>query len=150
MRIHWLSSCFVLLITTLAAAQKNTQGISGRVLWKAGNFMPTVGVKASVPKATPVVREVYIYALTNDKQVEAGEDAGFYQKVNSKLVKKVKTNNKGQFSVSLPVGYYSVFTKEDKGLYANLFDDAMNINPVQVQRRRWTKIEVVVDYQAVY
>jgi hypothetical protein len=48
------------------------------------------------------------------------------------------------------VGYYSVFTKEDKGLYANLFDDAMNINPVQVQRRRWTKIEVVVDYQAVY
>ncbi len=150
MRTHWLSSCFVLLITTLAAAQKNTQGISGRVLWKAGNFMPTVGVKASVPKATPVVREVYIYALTNDKQVEAGEDAGFYQKVNSILVKKVKTNNKGQFSVSLPVGYYSVFTKEDKGLYANLFDDAMNINPVQVQRRRWTKIEVVVDYQAVY
>ena len=150
MRTHWLSSCFVLLITTLAAAQKNTQGISGRVLWKAGNFMPTVGVKASVPKATPVVREVYIYALTNDKQVEAGEGAGFYQKVNSILVKKVKTNNKGQFSVSLPVGYYSVFTKEDKGLYANLFDDAMNINPVQVQRRRWTKIEVVVDYQAVY
>ena len=150
MRTHWLSSCLVLLITTLAVAQKNTQGISGQVLWKAGNFMPTIGTKASVPKAVPVVREVYIYALTNDKQVDAGEDAGFYQKVNSKLVRKVKTDKKGRFSVTLPVGYYSVFTKEEKGLYANLFDDAMNINPVQVQKRRWTKMNVVVDYQAVY
>ena len=150
MHSSWLSICLFTLFATASVAQKKTQGVSGQVLWKAGNFMPTIGTKATQPKAVPAVREVLIYALTNDKQVITGEEAGFYQQVNSKLVKKIKTDKKGRFSVTLPEGYYSVFTKEEKGLYANLFDDAMNINPIQVKKHRWTKIELVVDYQAVY
>jgi hypothetical protein len=142
----------IFLLTTLSFAQKKkvTQGINGKVIWKAGNFMPQVGVKPSTPKGLPVVREVYIYQLTNEKQTEPAEEAGFYRKINSKLVKKVKSDKKGMYSVTLPMGYYSLFTKEEKGFYANLFDDAMNINPVQVHKGKWAKFEFVIDYQAVY
>jgi hypothetical protein len=110
--------------------------------------MPGPGVKPS--KGSPVVREIYIYELTSDKQTEPAEEAGFYQKINSKLVKKVKSDKKGLFSVLLPPGYYSLFVKEEKGLYANLFDDAMNINPVQIRKGKWEKFEFIIDYQAVY
>lgn len=139
-----------LLFTTLSFAQKKkvTQGINGRVLWKAGNLMPGPGVKPS--KGSPVVREIYIYELTSGKQTEAAEEAGFYRKINSKLVKKVKSDKKGLFSVLLPPGYYSLFAKEEKGFYANLFDDAMNINPVQIRKGKWDTFELVIDYAAVY
>jgi hypothetical protein len=112
--------------------------------------MPQVGVKPSTPKGSPVVREVYIYQLTNEKQTEPSEEAGFYRKINAKLVKKVKSDKKGMFSVALPAGYYSLFVKEEKGFYANLFDDAMNINTVQVRKGKWEKFEFVIDYEAVY
>ena len=105
----------IFLFTTLSFAQKKkvTQGINGKVLWKAGNLMPGPGVKPS--KGSPVVREIYIYELTYSKQTEAAEEGGFYRKINSKLVKKVKSDKKGLFSVLLPPGYYSLFTKEEKG-----------------------------------
>lgn len=142
----------ILLLTTLSFAQKKkiTQGINGKVIWKAGNFMPQVGAKPATPKGTPVVREVYIYELTNEKQTEPAEEGGFYRKINSKLVKKVKSDKKGLFSVLLPAGYYSLFAKEEKGFYANIFDDAMNINTVQVRKGKWEKFEFVIDYEAVY
>ena len=140
----------ILFLTTLSFAQKKkvTQGINGKVLWKAGNLMPGPGVKPS--KGSPVVREIYIYELTSDKQTEAAEEGGFYRKINSKLVKKVKSDKKGLFSVLLPPGYYSLFVKEEKGFYANLFDDAMNINPVQIRKGKWDTFEFVIDYAAVY
>jgi hypothetical protein len=132
----------------LAQKKKVTQGINGKVLWKAGNLMPGPGIKPS--KGSPAVREIYIYELTSDKQTEAAEEGGFYRKINSKLVKKVKSDKKGTFSVLLPPGYYSLFSKEEKGFYANLFDDAMNINPMQVRKGKWDTFEFVIDYQAVY
>ena len=140
----------ILFLTTLSFAQKKkvTQGINGKILWKAGNLMPGPGVKPS--KGSPVVREIYIYELTSDKQTEAAEEGGFYRKINSKLVKKVKSDKKGLFSVLLPPGYYSLFVKEEKGFYANLFDDAMNINPVQIRKGKWDTFEFVIDYAAIY
>jgi hypothetical protein len=140
----------IILIYTAAPAQKKkvTQGITGQVLWKAGNLMPGPGVKPS--KGSPAVREIYIYELTSNKQTEAAEETGFYRKINSKLIKKVKSDKKGLFSVSLPAGYYSLFTKEEKGFYANLFDDAMNINPVQIRKGKWDTFDFVIDYAAVY
>lgn len=140
----------IFFLTTFSFAQKKkvTQGINGKVLWKAGNLMPSPDVKPS--KGSPIVREIFIYELTSNKQTEAVEEGGFYQKINSKLVKKVKSDKKGLFSVLLPPGYYSLFSKEEKGFYANLFDDAMNINPVQVRKGKWGKFEFIIDYQAVY
>jgi hypothetical protein len=139
------------VVGAVAQTKKLPQGISGVVLWKKGNFMPSPDVKVTKqPKALPVAREVYIFELTNSKQAEATDDPTFYKNINTRLLRKVKSDPNGRFWVRLPAGYYSVFVKEPQGYYANLFDDAMNLNPVQVKRGKWTKTEVVIDYEAVY
>ncbi|TAF94132.1 MAG: carboxypeptidase regulatory-like domain-containing protein [Cytophagia bacterium] len=145
----WCGLVLILLIFSAFQTKKTTQGITGVVLWKAGNFMPAPDAPKRTNKATPVVREVYIYELTTETQTEKDE-AGFYQKINTRFIKKVKTGLSGRFWVRLPVGNYSLFVKEEKGLYANSFDDANNIFPVQVQRKKWSKVSFTVDYQAVY
>ncbi|MFN4144923.1 MAG: carboxypeptidase regulatory-like domain-containing protein [Runella sp.] len=146
-----LSILFLLNISSTHAQKKPvTQGIKGQVTWLQGNFMPTFGAGASQPKGSPAVREIYIHALTPERQTEQAEEPGFYKKINTPLIKKLKSDKNGRFTVALPVGYYSIFTKEEKGFYANLFDDAMNINPVQVKRGKWSKAEVKIDYAAVF
>jgi hypothetical protein len=144
--------CCLLLLVVVGFAQKKapTQGVKGVVLWKAGNFMPSPDTKSPLPKGMPIVREIWIYELTNQNQTEVSEEATFYKKINAKLIKKVKSGKDGRFVVSLPVGQYSVFAKEEKGFYANLFDDAMNLNPLTINKKKWTRIEVVIDYEAVY
>lgn len=142
----------LLFFTYGCAAQKKKggQGITGTVLWRSGNLMPSPDAKAINAKGTPIVREILIYELTANTKAEPAEEAGFYQKINSKLIKKVTSNASGRFAISLPEGYYSIFVKEDKGFYANLFDDAMNIHPVHVQKGKWEKEDIIVDYAAVY
>ena len=144
--LKWFGLISILLLFSF---KKPTQGIAGVVLWKAGNLMPSPDAKTPKAKGLPVQREVYVYALTPESQTEK-DGEGFYQKIKTKFIKKTKTDAKGHFWVRLPVGYYSLFVKEEKGFFANAFDDAMNINPVQVERRKWTKTALVVDYQAVY
>lgn len=144
----------LMLISNLVFAQnQNTrlkQGSCGKVLWKAGNLMPSPDSKSVSAKGTPVVREIYIYELTNTKQTVAAEEASFYKEIKTKLVVNVISDKKGRFSVRLPAGYYSVFIKEEKGFYANQYDDAMNINSIQIGQGKWTKMEFVIDYAAVY
>lgn len=140
------------LITSGCAAQKKkgSQGVSGTVLWRSGNLMPSPDAKTSNRKGSPIVREILIYELTDNSRVEPAEESGFYKQINSKFIKKVTSDKEGRFTVSLPAGYYSLFIKEEKGLYANLFDDAMNINPVHIQKGKWEKMDIIVDYAAVY
>lgn len=126
---------------------KELQGICGTVIFKSGNHMPGPG--RPQPKGQPVVRDVLIYELTKTGQTETAED-GFYSKVNTRLVKKVKSDPDGKFCVSLPPGQYSVFVQEEKGLYANLFDGDNNIFPVNVEKNRQSTITFEITHQAVY
>jgi hypothetical protein len=90
-----------------------------------------------------------VYQLTNQNQTDATA-MPFFSKITTKLIAKVKTGKDGKFKIKLPTGYYSLFAKEDKGLYANRFDDAMAIFAVQVTRRQWSNITFLIDYQAAY
>ncbi len=140
-------------VSAFAVAQKHkkvvSQGISGVVLWQSGNLMPSPDAPSATSKGSPVQREIYIYELTNQKQTDAST-MPFFSKISTKLIAKVKTGKDGKFKIKLPVGYYSLFTKEEKGLYANQFDDAMNIFAVQVTRHAWTNVSFLIDYQAAY
>ncbi len=125
------------------------QGIRGKVIWFEGNMMPTIGGKTpGMPKGKPIQREIYIYALTNrDQTVISGR---FFSKINNELITTVQSNQQGVFSVELTPGKYSIMVKEEKGLYANLFDGLGNIHPVEVQANKVTEIIIKVDYQAAY
>jgi hypothetical protein len=124
------------------------QGIEGIVTWKAGNYMPSPDQPMPKNEGSPVVRELWVYELTNSAQIELNE--GFYKKNTRRLVAKTTTDTLGRYKVRLPVGYYSVFSKEPKGLWANAFDDANNIQAVRVDKRKFTNLKIVIDYLASY
>ena len=124
------------------------QGIEGYVYMVSGNQMPGPGVKRPAPRGMKTT--VYVFELSNINQVVKPDESPFYSAVKTKLVKRVVSDNKGHFSVQLPPGHYSVFTKKDALYYANVFDEKNNISPVQVSPKKMTRIEVQVSYNAVY
>lgn len=127
------------------------QGIRGQVLWLEGNFMPTIGEEGDVPprpEGKGVQRTLHIYELTN--QDEATYQDGFYTDIRKELVKKVETDEQGNFSVALPAGRYSVLVEEPPGLFAGSFDGQGNLQPVTVEADQILNIEIKVDYKAAY
>jgi hypothetical protein len=124
------------------------QGIQGQILWEAGNQMPSPDAPQSSGRRG-VERTVYIYELTNSTQATT-TDGVFHTNLQTKLVTQVATDADGHFEVSLKPGRYSLFTKEEKGLYANLFDGDMNIFPVEVKEGEVTTVEFLVNYNATY
>jgi hypothetical protein len=124
------------------------QGIEGQVLLVSGNQMPSPDIKPSPGKG--IKTTLYIYQLTNLSQVNRVGQSAFYAMVNSKLVKKIVTKDNGYFKVKLSPGQYSVFLMKDTLFYANRFDGRNNIAPVEVTPKKMTKIEVKMDYSAVY
>ncbi|MDO6390527.1 carboxypeptidase regulatory-like domain-containing protein [Pontibacter sp. BT731] len=123
------------------------QGIRGQILWEAGNQMPSPDAPPSQPRG--VERTVYIYELTNSSQTTS-QDGVFHTAIQTKLITQVKTDANGNFAVSLEPGRYSLFTKEEDGLFASLFDGDMNIFPVEVKEGEVTTVEFVVNYRASY
>ena len=141
---------FVLLLVMGFSCQKkdqnSTQGIKGKVLWMEGNHMPGPG--REIPEGKPVERTVLIYPLTNISQAEG--NAPMFGAVEHEPIQAVRSNAQGIFTINLPPGSYSIFTKEEKGLFANFFDGNNNIHPVVVKQGEFTEIVIEVNYMAMY
>lgn len=121
--------------------------LCGKVILKAGNFMPSPD--RPTPQGIGIARELYVYGLTNVSQTS--QQGRFYKDPKTKLVKKMKSDKDGNFCIDLPEGMYSLFSMEEgKGLFANGFDDSMNIFPVIVKKGEKTNIMFLIDYQATY
>ncbi|WP_162055348.1 carboxypeptidase-like regulatory domain-containing protein [Pontibacter pamirensis] len=123
------------------------QGIAGKVIEKSGNQMPSPDAPPS--KGRGVQRTVYVYELTNGNQAKT-IDGVFHTNIQTNLVTQVVTDANGNFAVSLESGRYSLFTKEEQGFYANLFDGENNIFPVEVQEGQVTNVEFLINYNASY
>ncbi len=124
------------------------QGIAGRVVWEAGNQMPSPDVPRSSGRKG-VQRQVFVYELTSGTQATT-TDGVFHTNIQTNLVTQVVTDANGYFAVSLEPGRYSVFTREEQGLYANLFDGQNNIYPVEVKQGEVTQVEFLINYNATY
>ena len=149
------NTCYSLLgmlilmgLTAFIPVPKKKQGIEGYLYKISGNQMPSPDIKPTPPKG--VKGTLYVYQLTNVNQAVKKDASLFYSSVSTKLIKKVQTNSKGYFSVQLAPGKYSVFIKKDTVFYANRFDSQNNIAPVEVKAGKMTKVEVRMDYNAVY
>ncbi len=94
-------------------------------------------------------RTLYIYELTKGTQTNTLEGV-FHTNIQTNLVTQVVTDANGNFAVGLAPGKYSLFSKEEKGLYANLFDGENNIFPVEVQQGQVTTVEFLINYNASY
>jgi hypothetical protein len=128
----------------VCVAQK--QGLKGQVFWVSGNQMP--GPESILSPNQGAVREILIYELTSFKDVT--QVGPFFRDIKTKLVANVTSKPDGTFKVKLMPGAYSVFTKEKNGLYANLFDEKNNINPVTIREGQYAWKTISIDYEAAY
>jgi hypothetical protein len=124
------------------------QGLEGFVYRVSGNRMPSPNIKLPVPQGTKTT--IYIFEQTNINQVDRKGQTAFYFAIRSKLVAQAVSDSSGHFSIRIPAGRYSLFTKKDTLYYANWFDKNNNIAPVEVLPGKMTKTEIRVDYDAVY
>jgi hypothetical protein len=139
-------SLIIVLLLMACGAYAQKQGIKGKVIWIEGDQMPGPG--KTLGKGKGVSREVYVYKATTMQQ--AKQSAGFFSDLQTELVAKIVSKDDGSFCVNLPVGEYSVFTKEPEGLFANLFDDQARINVVKVDKKKFTEMTFKINYQAAY
>ncbi|MEM6359178.1 MAG: carboxypeptidase regulatory-like domain-containing protein [Bacteroidota bacterium] len=121
-------------------------GVKGKVLWVEGNQMP--GPDRKINEGSPVVREIIFYDVLKTSDLK--RQNALFQEPPFEPVAIVKTNEQGEFEVNLPAGRYSLFTRENNGLFANLFDGENNVNPVTVESGEVTEVTVVINYKAVY
>jgi hypothetical protein len=125
-------------------AQK--QGLQGQVFWVSGNQMP--GPESVLSPNQGAIREILVYELTTVS--DATQVGPFFRDIKTHLIAVVQSKADGTFKVKLPVGVYSVFTKEKNGLYANLFDGKGNINPVIVKHGQYAWKTITIEYEAAY
>lgn len=127
-----------------------SQGVQGEVRWLEGNMMPSYGEKKEVKdnKGKLIVREIYFCQPTKMNDLE--NNGSIFKGVESLLVKKTTSDKDGMYSINLPVGMYSVFTKEEEGFFANSFDGQGNINLVEVKEGEMTKMNIEINYKAAY
>lgn len=138
---------FVLIfVASSIAAFSQKQGLHGQVFWVSGNQMP--GPESVLSPNQGTSREILIYEITSIKDVT--QVGPFFRDVKTKLVATVQSKSDGTFKVKLLPGAYSVFTREKNGLYANLFDEKNNINPVQVKTGEYAWKTITIDYDAAY
>ena len=136
---------FLLLLSSFAALSQK-QGLRGQVFWVSGNQMP--GPEAILSPNQGATREILIYELSSFKDVT--QVGPFFRDVKTKMVATIQSKPDGTFKIKLPPGAYSVFTKERNGLYANLFDEKNNINPVMVKNGQYAWRTITIDYDAAY
>ena len=136
----------LLFLSLTLTAFTQRQGLQGQVFWVSGNQMPGPDVVLSPNQGA--VREILIYELTNTS--DATMVGPFFRDIKTKLVATAQSKPDGTFKVKLPVGTFSVFTREKNGLYANLFDGKGNINPVTIKDGQYAWRTITIDYEAAY
>ncbi|MDZ4716293.1 MAG: carboxypeptidase regulatory-like domain-containing protein [Cytophagales bacterium] len=139
-----ISLLFFLFTSLVVVSQK--QGLHGQVFWVSGNQMP--GPDAVLSPNQGACREVLVYELTSF--ADATQVGPFFRDIKTRLVATVQSKADGTFKIKLPPGSYSVFTKERSGLYANLFDQYNNINPVVIKPGNYSWKTITIDYEVAY
>ena len=122
------------------------EGIQGQVFWLSGNQMPGPG--KSIPPQNGVAREIVVYKAVTLNDAEQSDQ--FFNNVKADLVTKAMSKPDGTFKIKLPPGKYSVFTQEQKGLFANIIDQDGCVSCVEVRPKKYTWMTITVDYEAAY
>ncbi|HRI78848.1 MAG TPA: carboxypeptidase regulatory-like domain-containing protein [Cyclobacteriaceae bacterium] len=137
---------FILFLLCTITTFSQKQGLSGQVFWVSGNQMP--GPESILSPNQGAVREVLIYELTSMKDVT--QVGPFFRDIKTKIIATIQSKADGTFKIKLLPGAYSVFTREKNGLYANLFDEKNNINPVIIKSGQYAWKTITIDYEVAY
>ena len=123
-------------------------GIKRQVYLVSGNQMPSPDRAPTPPKG--IKTTLYIYELTNIKDVNRVGVSAFYKSIPGEPVKEIEADEKGYFKIKLKPGIYSLFVKKGDLFYSSQFDEKNNIHPVEVRKGRVTEVDFKANYDAVY
>ncbi|MGB3180130.1 MAG: hypothetical protein WBB45_01990 [Cyclobacteriaceae bacterium] len=127
--------------------QTAIQGISGILLVRKGNFMPS---PEENPKdrgtEKPVAGQVYVYKAMSVSDAGTGP---YYTSLGDPML-ILEANDQGKFEKEMAPGTYSLFIKTEKGLYANSFNGQGLIRPITVEEGKMTEVRLIQDSQAAY
>ena len=125
--------------------KSNMGVVLGKVTYEKGNQMPGQDSSAS---AKGVIRDIYIYELTNE--LDVSKKNLLYTDINSKVITKVSSDASGAFSIELMEGEYSLLIKEGDAYYASQLDMNNNLHPITVKAGETTRVNVLINYEAFY
>jgi len=127
------------------------QGITGRVEFWEGDFMPLVPEQSQDGIITYVAREICVFEKTTFDDVEYASENNmcFYNKINTKLITKAKSDENGNYSIGLPPGEYSIFVKENDTYYANGTTNEY-IWLVTVEENDYSEYDIKITYAAYF
>ncbi len=118
----------------------DSTGIEGSVYSVSGNQMPSPHRKPGFRKG--VRSTIYVFTLTGSDQVTRLADSPYYYSaIKTRMVRRADTDSNGYFSLLLPAGSYSIFTKIGDLYYASRRDDKNHIAPVDVSPGKMTRVD---------
>jgi len=126
---------------------ETNQGISGKVIFKEGNFSPTQELPEE-GKVFGIEREIYIYPLTSLKESELAE-GDFLKSISTTPIDTIRSLQDGTFKLPLEVGKYSLVINEGGRFYSKISPDYY-LFPVKVEKNKVTEVVFEVDYMARY
>ena len=144
-----LSAVLVGFLGLFSFCPMKKQGIEGQVQQLKGDQMPSPDLPVT-GRGRPYACKLAIFEPTKISQTQLLENGPYYQKINSKLVKLVNTDSLGRFKVKLAPGRYSVFIVEGNNYYATIQDGDGTIGPVNVEKHRFTRLDLKMDAGATY
>jgi hypothetical protein len=135
-----------------AGLQHFQEGLYGQVLWLEGNLMPRMDESEQALQSRSsgkgIQRIVHIYPAVSAAQVPS--EKGFFDLSGVEKLATLQTDDKGRFFIALPPGTYSIFSEEEEGLWANVFDANNTINPVVIEAGQITSWTFEINYKAAY
>jgi hypothetical protein len=136
-------------ITIISCAAQHqqalVQGVEGHIYELKGNQMPMKGRPAAGPK--PAKAEVWIYEATTTGHTKGSMP--LFLHIDTRLAAKVKTDANGYYQAKLLPGKYSIFIKQEGGLFAAETDGEV-ITPVTVTAGKVSKRDVTVTLSAAF
>ncbi|MDX5339893.1 MAG: carboxypeptidase regulatory-like domain-containing protein [Cyclobacteriaceae bacterium] len=144
--------CYLIALFSLSNCkplQSEGEGITGTITWLEGNQMPVISDSGdSREKAKPIQRKVLVYPLLKFSDMHLENE--LFKAPRISPLAEVESDGKGNYSIPLAPGRYSVFIQEDGGLFANIFDGEGNVMPVTVKEGQWTLVDIQVNYKAAF
>lgn len=142
----------LVIVTILFSACGTTNLISneggllvGVVEFEEGNQFLS---KEKGSKKAHLQRDIYIFELANVKDTK--RDGIYFGEIGKNLVAIQKTKKNGAFKIKLPVGRYSIITKEPQGFFSSEFDKDNNLHPIVVKVGEKTFTTILINYNAYY
>jgi hypothetical protein len=132
----------------LTGCSRDTVRLTGEVVRVRGNQMPSPDLPPPIHPGYSTT--LYFFEPFRAEKAVATRETGVYSEIRSPLKAKVSTDEKGNFSLRLPPGRYSVLIARDSLYYTNIQDGQGFLNPVEIRKGSSNRIRLQADWDAVY